>query len=170
MGSRKLDFFIQRSIIYGYQVFRAKAAGADAIKIMMSINTAKETSYLVKMANAIGITPIVVASSKIQMLDALENIEDIEVLSVTSRNMRLWKIDAGKAHRIITDKEVAASLKRRREMAVAQGKEFFVIQEGFASSGDIKLAESNGVDIVMLGEELALYGDKDLKTAIKRFV
>ena len=157
-------------IIYGYQVFRAKAAGADAIKIMMSINTVKETSYLVKMANAVGITPIVVVSSKTQMLDALKNIEDIEVLSVTSRNMRLWKIDTGKAHRIITDKEVAASLKRRKEVAATQGKEFFVVQEGFASAGDIELAKLDGVDIVMLGEELALYGDKNLEAAIARFI
>ena len=122
------------------------------------------------MANAVVITPIVVVSSKTQMLDALENVEGIEVLSVTSRNMRLWKIDAGKAHRILSDEKVIMGVKKRKEAAALEGKEFFIMQEGFASTGDIELARKDDVDVVMLGEELALCDDDDIETAIKRFV
>ena len=62
---------------------------------MASVLTAQEISYYVKMAKAIGLTVIAVASSKVQLLDLLNNVPELEIISVNSRNMRLWKLDPG---------------------------------------------------------------------------
>ena len=43
----------------------------------------------------------------------------LQALSVTSRNMRLWKIDPNKAARILKDPEVAAAIAAKRSSSAA---------------------------------------------------
>ena len=64
-------------ILYGYQIFRAKASGADVIKLMASILTTQEIVYNSKVAKALGLSVIVVVYSKPQLLDVLDKVPDI---------------------------------------------------------------------------------------------
>ena len=144
-------------VIYGYQVFRAKAAGADAIRLMASVLSAKEMRYLAKMANALGLTVIAVVSSKPQALDVLENVTEAEIVSFSSRNMRLWKLDPGKAHRLLSDPEIASAIARRRRVADEGSSNFLIMQEGLTDSNEITTAKTDNVDVLYLGEELGAF-------------
>jgi indole-3-glycerol phosphate synthase len=64
-------------ILYGYQIFRAKASGADVIKLMASVLTTQEIVYNSKVAKALGLSVIVVVYSKPQLLDVLDKVPDI---------------------------------------------------------------------------------------------
>jgi hypothetical protein len=46
----------------------------------------------VKIAKVLGIVCVVVVSSKTQLLEVLSVIPTVQALSVSSRNMRLWKV------------------------------------------------------------------------------
>lgn len=50
-------------------------------------------------------------SSKSQLLDVLANVQGVQMISVTSRNMRIWKIEPNKATNILQDEEVRSALK-----------------------------------------------------------
>ena len=39
-------------VVYAYQIFRAKASGADAVKVMASVLSVQDIEYMVKTAKA----------------------------------------------------------------------------------------------------------------------
>jgi indole-3-glycerol phosphate synthase len=79
-------------VVYGYQIFRAKACGADVVRLMASVLPVQDIEYMIKTAKALGMMCMVVVSSKQQLLDVLKGVPTLQALSVTSRNMRLWKV------------------------------------------------------------------------------
>ena len=127
-------------VIYGYQIFKAKSSGADAVRLMASVLTTQEVMYLLKVAKALRILCIVVVSSKPQLLELLATPSSgLQVVSVTSRNMRLWKLQPGKASDILRDAEVRAAVSASR----CNG-ELLLLQEGFSSREELEEAAANG--------------------------
>lgn len=53
-----------------------------------------DIAYLVKIAKVLGLLCIVVVSSKVQLLEVLSAVPAVQSLSVSSRNMKLWKVRA----------------------------------------------------------------------------
>ena len=90
--SNDVPVFCDDFVQYGYQLFRAREHGADLIRLHASVLNLAELSYLVKTAKALRMTSLVTCASKRQVLEVLAGIPTLEVLSVTSRNMRLWKV------------------------------------------------------------------------------
>ena len=63
---------------------------------MCSVLSVQDVNYLVKISKAIGdLMCIAVVSSKAQLLDLLAPgaVPGLAAVSVTSRNMRLWKVN-----------------------------------------------------------------------------
>ena len=82
-------------IFYTCYLLLAKSSGADALKLMCSVLSVQDVSYLVKISKAIGeLMCIAVVSSRNQLLDLLAPgaVPGLQAISVTSRNMRLWKV------------------------------------------------------------------------------
>ena len=158
-------------VLFGYQLFRAKAAGADAVRLFASVLPSKDLVLLSKTAKALGLSVIVVVSSKGQLLQVLAQMppECVDAVSVTSRNMRVWKvqcmcsiiyiyisdfamqIDEGKADKILQAREVVqaiADFKTRQPDQTAS--RLLIFQEGFASKAELSRAQFNGCYYVML--------------------
>eukprot|EP01035_Chromulina_nebulosa_P018946 gene18946-24754_t len=72
------------------------------------------------------------------------------MISITSRNQRIWKIQPGKAQAILTDLEVKEAIVVKK----SNDPNFLIFQEGLISKQDISESKSLGVDAVILGEEL----------------
>ena len=72
---------------------------------------------------------------------------------LSTRPLNLYE-PLGKAHRIITDPEIQAALASRRSVAKSTGGNFLLFQEGFTSANEIQSAKVDGVDAIVLGEEL----------------
>ena len=102
--------------------------------------------------------------------------------------MRLWKIDPNKAARILKDPEVAAAIAAKRSSSAAAASTaaaaaatpdaataaadeggFILLQEAFTSHEELVEAKNNGVDAVILGEELLLGVKAGLKATIDRW-
>lgn len=130
--------------MYAYQLFKAKSSGADAIKLSASILSVQDLSYLIKVAKAFNILCIVVVSSKQQLLSVVQTIPDLQAVSVSSRNMKVWKIDQGKANKILQDPEVVDTIRNKRDTVTTDGKDFLLFQEGFVSAIDLEVAATNG--------------------------
>mmetsp|Transcript_4803 Transcript_4803/g.4958 ORF Transcript_4803/g.4958 Transcript_4803/m.4958 type:complete len:467 (+) Transcript_4803:1574-2974(+) len=163
--SSTLPVFCNDFVVYGYQLFRAKSSGADAIKLMASVLPIQDVAYLVKIAKVLGILCVVVVSSKVQLVDVLKAVPGVQALSVSSRNMKLWKIDGKKGDRILKDPEVMTAIAERRKGS----DDFVLLQESFTCHKELIQAKENGVDAVFLGEELLLGKEIGLKATIEKW-
>jgi indole-3-glycerol phosphate synthase len=152
-------------VLYAYQLFKAKSSGADAIKLHASILPPTEISYMAKIAKKINLSVVVVVSSVPQLLAVLDKVPELENLSVSSRNMQLWKLAPGKARKILDNEEVRLALAAKRTMALANDEDnqaagassagLTVMMEGLSTPAEIVQAREDPlVDGVFLGEEL----------------
>lgn len=154
-------------VLFAYQLFRAKASGADAVKLMASALPLQDVAYLAKTAKALGLNSIIVVNSKEQLLAVLEGIPAVEAISVSSRNMKLWKIDTGRGQRILDDETVKQAIEKRRSNT---HEPFILCREGFAEPSELEIASSQGVDVVFLGEELLADPSVGIANAIKAWI
>mmetsp|Transcript_28210 Transcript_28210/g.40169 ORF Transcript_28210/g.40169 Transcript_28210/m.40169 type:complete len:928 (+) Transcript_28210:19-2802(+) len=163
--TKTLPVFCNDFVVYAYQLFNAKSSGADAVKLMCSVLSVQEVSYLVKIGRAIGdLMCVAVVSSKSQLLELLAPgaVPGLQAVSISSRNMRLWKVDPRKAERILSDPQVQQAIAEKRK----ENPDFLVFQEAFADKEELAVAQKNGVDAVFLGEEL-LVGGEDGRGIVK---
>lgn len=79
-------------VMYAYQLFRARECGADMVRLHASALAPADLSYLVKTAKTLQLLPLVTVASKPQLLAVLKSVPGLAVMSVTSRNMKLWKV------------------------------------------------------------------------------
>jgi len=165
-------------IVYAYQIFQAKTKGADAIKLLASVLPSQELSYLSKIAKSFGVTPIITVSSKQQLLQALSTlrIQDIDVICITNRNQKLWKIQPYKAINILNDPDVISLMnKLNDEKLLLSNQKILVMVEGFGSKEEFAAVKSRvgkDVDAVLVGEELlrtdrGMLGDLNAITGYK---
>lgn len=157
VASSQVPVICDDFVLYGYQLFRARECGADAVRLHAAILPVSDLAYMQKTAKVLGLGSIITVASKSQLLEVLKNVPGVQMISVTSRNMRLWKIDKGKASRILADEEVIQALKSYREASSVPLK---ILMEGFADPEDLNAAVNNsGIDAVVLGEELLQTAD-----------
>jgi hypothetical protein len=83
----------------------------------------------------------------------------------------LSQIDPNKASRILTDPEVASAIAAKRAAAAAAGPDgdFILLQEAFTSHDELIEAHKNGVDAVILGEELLQGRNMGLTATIEKW-
>ena len=145
-------------VLYAYQLFKAKSSGADAVKLHASILPVNEISYMAKIAKKISLEIVVVVSSVPQLLEVINKVPELEILSISSRNMRLWKISRGKGKRILANEDVRAALALRRladPVGAMDKKRLLVVCEGVSASEEIVALRGDPlVDGVLLAEEL----------------
>ena len=87
-----LPIFYNDFVIYVYQLLKAKTCGAHVVKLYASILNIQDINYMNKIALSLGITCIIVVSSKIQLITVINEVQGLQAISVTSRNMRIWKV------------------------------------------------------------------------------
>eukprot|EP01031_Cornospumella_fuschlensis_P028222 gene28222-34080_t len=162
-----LTLFCSDLVLYAYQLFRARAEGADWVKLQASFNTITELSYLAKTARTMKMESVVVVYSTIQALAVLHDVPEVQGICFSSRNINLWKVDKGKAERLLADVQVQEALKARKDKQPG----FVVLQEAFSEPSEIFRAGEHGVDAVILGEELLSdRNGEDITEVLKRWM
>ena len=111
-----------------------------------------------KIAATLGLQTAVQVSSKPQLLAVLHpssGLRGLECLSVSGRNMRLWKVDAGKAADLLGDAECLAAIEAYRAEAVGEGRQpLLVLAEAVPPQRVREVMAMGVVDGVCVGEEL----------------
>lgn len=87
-----MPIFCNDFVVYVYQLLKAKTCGAHVVKLMASVLSVQDINYLNKIASSLGVLCVVVVSSKVQLIDVVTNVIGLKAISVTSRNMRIWKV------------------------------------------------------------------------------
>ncbi|CAM9321707.1 unnamed protein product, partial [Ascophyllum nodosum] len=143
-------------VVYPYQIYQARLAGADAIKLIAPALPQKDLMYFHKISAALGMQSIVAVSSVKQMLAALR-LPGIRAVSINNRNMATWALDLSRVDRILTHPEVQAELKGKGVT--------LLVEAGLSTRADIERAKSAGISCVVIGE--AILRDEDPARATK---
>jgi indole-3-glycerol phosphate synthase len=126
------DFTIDR-----YQLYEAKAAGADAVLLVVGAMAPAELAGLYREAHALDLDAIVEIHDEEELDRALE--VDADVLGINNRDLEDFSVDIQRTFDLLAD--------------VPAGK-VVVSESGIQSREQIDELEQVGVDAVLIGETL----------------
>jgi indole-3-glycerol phosphate synthase len=126
------DFTIDR-----YQLYEAKAAGADAVLLVVGAMSAAELAELHREAHALDLDAIVEIHDEDELEQALE--VDADVLGINNRDLEDFSVDIERTFDLLAD--------------VPAGK-VVVSESGIQTREQIEELEQVGVDAVLIGEAL----------------
>ena len=128
-----------------YQLYEAKAAGADAVLLVVGSLEPKQLSALYLEAHALDLDAIVEVSTEEELETALE--VEVDVLGINNRNLEDFTVDIHRTFDLLAD--------------VPAGK-VVVSESGIRHREQIEELEQVGVDAVLIGEVLMRAPDPEV--------
>jgi indole-3-glycerol phosphate synthase len=130
-----------------YQLYEAKAAGADAVLLVVGSLRPNELAVLHGVAQGLDLDAIVEVHDEEELEVALEI--DADVIGINNRNLEDFRVDLQTTFDLLTD--------------VPAGKTV-VSESGIVERGQIESLEQVGVDAVLVGEALMRAPDPEVAT------
>jgi len=129
-----------------YQVYEARAFGADAILLITALLSLSELSALIEIAQGLGMAALVEVHSEPEVKRALQ--AKANLIGINNRNLADFEVDLG------------TTLKLRplipADVAV-------VSESGIKSCADVSALEAAGINAVLVGETLVSSPDPEAK-------
>ena len=138
-------------IVTDYQLWEARAAGADLALLIVASLTDNELRHLMQVARTLGLTPLVEAHTAAEVKRALDAGADL--LGVNNRNLQTLEVDVNQFERL-------AGLIPTGVVKVAES--------GILTTSDVRLVADAGADVILVGEALVKHGDP--QTAVADFI
>ena len=136
-------------ILYDYQIYEAKAIGADAILLIVAILDKETLKKYINLAHSIGLCCLVETHDEEELNIAIE--AGAKLVGVNNRNLKDFSID------------MSNSINLRNK---APKNILFVSESGIKTRSDIKKLEDNNIDAVLIGE--TLMRSSDIKSEVRK--
>jgi len=153
----KIPILCKDFILYPYQLYQARAAGADAALLIAAILTDSDLKYLSKVAEHLGLT-ILVEVHDSEELERVLNINVFNLIGINNRNLKSFK----------TDLEVTKKLAETYANQIKENSITLVSESGLFTREDLDLVKSYGADAVLVGE--SLMSQEDILGAVKKLI
>ena len=144
-------------ILYPYQLYQARAAGADAALLIAAILSDSDLKYLSKVAESLGLT-ILVEVHDSEELERVLNISTFKLIGINNRNLKSFK----------TDLKVTKELAQKYLNQIKEKSITLVSESGLFTREDLALVNSYGADAVLVGE--SLMSQKDIIYGVKKLI
>lgn len=133
-------------ILDEYQIYEAKAIGADAILLICSLIDTDTLKKYLKLAGELGLSTLVETHTEEEIYSAIQ--AGARVIGVNNRNLQTFEVNIKNCIRLreLVPKDIV-----------------FVAESGIKSAEDIRLLSEAGVDAVLIGETLMRSPDKKRK-------
>ena len=153
----ELPLLCKDFILWPYQLYQARAAGADAALLIAAILTDKDLHYLLKVAQSLGLAVLVEVHDGAEMERVLA-LDGVELIGINNRDLSTFAVD------LATTEQLLATYGPR----VRQRGALLVSESGLFSRDDLDRVVSAGADAVLVGEALMRQADvtKALETLI----
>jgi len=127
-----------------YQVFEAKAAGGDAVLLVVGALRPPELAMLHGLARDLQVDALVEVHDEAELDVALES--EAEVIGINNRDLEDFSVDVARTFELLAD--------------VPAGK-IVVSESGIATREQVEELEQVGVDAVLVGETLMRAADPE---------
>ena len=153
----ELPLLCKDFILSPYQLFQARAAGADAALLIAAILSDTDLAYLLKVACGLGLTPLVEVHDAAEMERALA-LDGVQLIGINNRDLASFHTD------LATTEQLMA---RYGEALRATGC-LLVSESGLFSRADLDRVLDAGADAVLVGE--ALMRQSDVTSALQTLI
>ena len=144
-------------ILYPYQLYQARAAGADAALLIAAILTDSDLKYLSKVAEHLELTTLVEVHDSDE-LERVLNIPTFNLIGINNRNLKNFK----------TDLEVTKKLAKKYSNQIKEKSITLVSESGIFTREDLALVDTYGADAVLVGE--SLMSQEDILAGVKKLI
>ena len=153
----ELPLLCKEFVLSPYQLFQARAAGADAVLLIAAILSDQDLRYLHKAAAALGLCVLVEVHDAAE-LERVLGIGRFPLIGINNRDLTTFETD------LATTERLMASLGDR----CAAQNVLLVSESGLFTRSDLDRVESVGAGAVLVGE--ALMRQDDVKTALETLI
>ena len=144
-------------ILSPYQLYQARAAGADAALLIAAILTDVDMAYLLKVARALGLTVRVEVHDAAE-LERVLALDGVQLIGINNRNLATFETDLATTEQLT---------ERYGEQIRAKGC-LLVSESGLFKRDDLDRVQSAGADAVLVGE--SLMRQPDVTTALEALI
>ncbi|MBW0166339.1 MAG: indole-3-glycerol phosphate synthase TrpC [Vulcanococcus sp.] len=135
-------------ILSPYQLYQARAAGADAALLIAAILTDADMAYLLKVARALGLIVLVEVHDAAE-LERVLALDGVQLIGINNRNLATFDTDLATTEQLT---------EKYGEHIRAKGC-LLVSESGLFSRDDLDRVQSAGADAVLVGESLMRQSD-----------
>ena len=130
-------------ILTPYQLYQARAAGADAALLISAILTDQDMAYLLKVAGSLGLTVLVEVHDAAE-LERVLALDGLQLIGINNRNLASFDTDLATTEQLT---------EHYGDQIRAKGC-LLVSESGLFSRDDLDRVQSAGADAVLVGESL----------------
>jgi len=135
-------------ILSPYQLYQARAAGADAALLIAAILTDVDMAYLLKVARSLGLAVLVEVHDAAE-LERVLALDGVQLIGINNRDLATFHTD------LATTEQLMA---RYGEAIRAKGA-LLVSESGLFNRDDLDRVQNAGADAVLVGESLMRQSD-----------
>ena len=137
-----LPLLCKEFIIYPYQIYFARAKGADAVLLIAAVLENKDLNYFIKITKAVGMIPLIEVHT-LEELDRVLTIDGVELIGINNRNLEDFSVSL----QTTTDLLAARREAIQRNITV-------VSESGLHTPQDLNTVKEAGAKAVLIGESL----------------
>jgi indole-3-glycerol phosphate synthase len=142
-------------VIYPYQIYLARAKGADAILLIAAILSDQDLQYFVKITKAVDMIPLIEVHTLAE-LDRVLTIPGVTLVGINNRNLEDFSVDL---------QTTCTLLEARKQTLLDQGI-LTVSESGIHTAADLQQVRQAGAGAVLVGESLVKHADPQAAIAV----
>ena len=143
-----LPLLCKEFVIYPYQIYYARAHGADAVLLIAAILEDSDLQYFLKIIKVLGMTALIEVHTA-EEFDRVLKLTGVKLIGINNRDLTNFKVD------LQTTQTLIAS--RKQELI---DREILIVSEsGLHTAEDLRIVAAAGVNAVLIGESLVKQAD-----------
>lgn len=159
----ELPLLCKDFILSPYQLYQARAAGADAALLIAAILSDRDLVYLLKVARGLGLAVLIEVHDAAELerllaLDELCGAGPRPLLGINNRDLSTFQVDLATSERLLA--RYGDALRQRGALVVSES--------GLFTRDDLDRVLSAGADAVLVGE--ALMRQSDVSAALETLI
>ncbi|MEB3300928.1 MAG: indole-3-glycerol phosphate synthase TrpC, partial [Cyanobacteriota bacterium] len=139
----ELPLLCKDFILSPYQLYQARAAGADAALLIAAILDDKDLGYLLKVARSLGLAALVEVHDAAEMERVLR-LEGVQIIGINNRDLSTFHTDLATTEQLTS--QYGAQIRATGALLVSES--------GLFNRDDLDRVVSAGADAVLVGEAL----------------
>jgi len=152
-----LPLLCKEFVLSPYQLFQARAAGADAVLLIAAILTDQDLRYLRKAATSLGLDVLVEVHDAAE-LDRVLTLGDFPLIGINNRDLTSFETD------LTTTEQLTEEFRPRLQ----QQQALLVSESGLFRRSDLDRVQAAGAGAVLVGE--ALMRQQDVQMALTTLI
>jgi indole-3-glycerol phosphate synthase len=149
-----LPLLCKEFILYAYQIYFARAKGADAVLLIAAILSDRDLQYFVKIIQSLGMTALIEVHTLAE-LDRVLTIEGVNLIGINNRNLEDFSVSL----------QTTQNLLEARKEVIKERNITIVSESGLQQPEDLIFVREAGAKAVLIGESLVK--QNDIQAAIK---